>query len=57
MVVNLNFCSRFVFKSFKKFERLADKITGKAGPFFIALALILIVTCAFTFFDVRILIA
>jgi palmitoyltransferase len=35
-------CSRIVFKCFKTLERLGDRITGAAGPFFVAFAVILI---------------
>ncbi|KAJ7795748.1 hypothetical protein B0H14DRAFT_3495570 [Mycena olivaceomarginata] len=35
-------CSRVVFRCFKALERLGDRITGAAGPFFVAFAVILI---------------
>ncbi len=34
-------CSRTVFRCFKTLERLGDRVTGAAGPFFVALAIIL----------------
>lgn len=46
-------CSRCVFRSFKRAERGMDRLTGRAGPVFVGLAVILILICAVTFFDVR----
>lgn len=40
----MGFCSRSVFQCFKALERLGDKVTGAAGPFFVGLAVILIGT-------------
>ncbi len=34
-------CSRTVFRCFKTLEQLGDRVTGAAGPFFVALAIIL----------------
>lgn len=50
--MSLRACSAVVFRSFKRFERFADRITGAAGPVFVALASILILGCAVTFFEV-----
>lgn len=35
-------CARRVFRCFRRLERFADRITGAAGPWFVALAIILI---------------
>ncbi|KAM0746074.1 zf-DHHC-domain-containing protein [Meredithblackwellia eburnea MCA 4105] len=45
-------CTRCVFKNFKKFERCSERLLGKVGPVFIALAVVLIGGCAFAYFDV-----
>ncbi|KAF8869537.1 DHHC palmitoyltransferase-domain-containing protein [Mucidula mucida] len=45
-------CSRTVFRCFKALERLGDRITGAAGPYFVGLAVLLISTGAICFFDV-----
>ncbi|KAJ7218253.1 zf-DHHC-domain-containing protein [Mycena haematopus] len=45
-------CSRVVFRCFKTLERLGDRITGAAGPFFVAFAVILISLGTVCFFDV-----
>ena len=45
-------CSRCVFKSFKRFERWGERFVSRIGPFFVALAVLLIGSCAFTYFDV-----
>jgi hypothetical protein len=37
-------CSRIVFSCFKWLERLVDRVTGAAGPYFVGLAVILITT-------------
>lgn len=36
-------CHRFVFACFKRVERWGDKLTGAAGPFFVAIAALLLV--------------
>ncbi|KAJ3931040.1 MAG: DHHC palmitoyltransferase-domain-containing protein [Lentinula lateritia] len=46
------FCSKTVFRCFKTLERLGDRITGAAGPFFVGLAVILISAGTICFFDV-----
>ncbi|KAJ7500311.1 DHHC palmitoyltransferase-domain-containing protein [Mycena galericulata] len=45
-------CSRAVFRCFKTLERLGDRLTGAAGPFFVAFAVILIGLGTVCFFDV-----
>ncbi|ORY73264.1 DHHC palmitoyltransferase-domain-containing protein [Leucosporidium creatinivorum] len=45
-------CSRCVFRTFKRFEKGMDRLTGRVGPVFVGLAIILIGGCAITFFDV-----
>ncbi|KAJ7625220.1 zf-DHHC-domain-containing protein [Mycena rosella] len=45
-------CSRTVFRCFKALERLGDRITGAAGPYFVAFAVILISLGVVCFFDV-----
>ncbi|KIY50472.1 hypothetical protein FISHEDRAFT_64693 [Fistulina hepatica ATCC 64428] len=45
-------CSQRVFRCFRTFERLGDKITGYAGPWFVALANCLILCGLACFFDV-----
>ncbi|KAJ7337032.1 hypothetical protein DFH08DRAFT_282705 [Mycena albidolilacea] len=45
-------CSRVVFTCFKALESLGDRITGAAGPFFVAFAVILISLGTVCFFDV-----
>ncbi|KAJ7157557.1 DHHC palmitoyltransferase-domain-containing protein [Mycena crocata] len=45
-------CSRSVFRCFKTLERLGDRITGAAGPYFVAFAVILISLGTVCFFDV-----
>ncbi|KAI0057823.1 zf-DHHC-domain-containing protein [Artomyces pyxidatus] len=44
--------ARIVFACFKRFERLADRVTGAAGPYFIGLAVILFTAGTFSFVDV-----
>ena len=36
-------CPRFVFACFRRVERWGDKVTGAAGPFFVAVAALLFV--------------
>ncbi|KAJ7198275.1 DHHC palmitoyltransferase-domain-containing protein, partial [Mycena pura] len=45
-------CSRVVFRCFRTLERLGDRITGAAGPFFVTFAVILIGLGTICFFDV-----
>ncbi|KAF8875519.1 DHHC palmitoyltransferase-domain-containing protein [Infundibulicybe gibba] len=45
-------CSRNVFRCFKTLERWGDRITGAAGPYFVALAVILITIGTISFFEV-----
>ncbi|KAH9080672.1 zf-DHHC-domain-containing protein [Lactarius deliciosus] len=45
-------CPRFVFACFKRVERWADRLTGAAGPFFIAIATLLFITGTLCFLDV-----
>ncbi|KAJ7111845.1 DHHC palmitoyltransferase-domain-containing protein [Mycena epipterygia] len=45
-------CSRTVFRCFKTLERLGDRITGAAGPYFVGFAVILISLGTVCFFDV-----
>ncbi|KAK0469401.1 DHHC palmitoyltransferase-domain-containing protein [Desarmillaria tabescens] len=45
-------CSRTVFRCFKTLERLGDRVTGAAGPLFVALAVILMSIGTVAFFDV-----
>ncbi|KAJ6582862.1 DHHC palmitoyltransferase-domain-containing protein [Mycena vulgaris] len=45
-------CSRTVFRCFKALERFGDRITGAAGPYFVAFAVILISLGTVCFFDV-----
>ncbi|KAJ7082361.1 DHHC palmitoyltransferase-domain-containing protein [Mycena belliarum] len=45
-------CSRTVFRCFKALERLGDRITGAAGPYFVAFAIALIGLGTVCFFDV-----
>ena len=35
-------CARYVFRCFKWVERIGDRVTGAAGPYFVGLAVILI---------------
>jgi palmitoyltransferase len=42
LLLSTMMCSRVVFRCFKALERLGDRITGAAGPFFVAFAVILI---------------
>ncbi|KAJ7472609.1 zf-DHHC-domain-containing protein, partial [Mycena latifolia] len=44
-------CSRTVFRCFKALERFGDRITGAAGPFFVAFAVALIGLGTVCFFD------
>ncbi|RPD72440.1 hypothetical protein L226DRAFT_467107 [Lentinus tigrinus ALCF2SS1-7] len=44
--------TRGVFRCFKWLERLGDRITGAAGPVFVALAVILLSLGAFCFFEI-----
>jgi palmitoyltransferase len=46
------FCSRAVFRCFKTLERWGDRLTGAAGPVFVALAILLISTGIICFFEV-----
>ena len=50
--MSLKYCSKLVFRSFRKVERFTDRLTGRAGPVFVGLATILITGCAITFFEV-----
>jgi len=45
-------CAKWVFSCFKTLERWGDKVTGAAGPFFVALALILLSLGTLCFYDV-----
>lgn len=45
-------CARTVFRCFKTLERWGNKITGAAGPYFVALAVFLISSGILCFFDV-----
>ncbi|KAF9444856.1 zf-DHHC-domain-containing protein [Macrolepiota fuliginosa MF-IS2] len=45
-------CAQRVFRCFRALERLGDRITGAAGPYFVALAIILTSTGTVCFFDV-----
>ncbi|KAI0749290.1 zf-DHHC-domain-containing protein [Daedaleopsis nitida] len=45
-------CTRQVFRCFKWLERLGDRITGAAGPVFVALAVILLSVGTVCFFEV-----
>ncbi|KDR68556.1 hypothetical protein GALMADRAFT_78342 [Galerina marginata CBS 339.88] len=45
-------CTRTVFRCFKTLERWGNVITGKAGPYFVGLAVILISMGVVCFFDV-----
>ncbi|KAI1797062.1 DHHC palmitoyltransferase-domain-containing protein [Ganoderma leucocontextum] len=45
-------CTRKVFRCFKALERLGDRITGAAGPVFVALAVVLISIGVFCFFEI-----
>ncbi|KAI0304530.1 DHHC palmitoyltransferase-domain-containing protein [Multifurca ochricompacta] len=45
-------CPRFVFACFKRIERWGDKLTGAAGPFFVAVATLLFITGTLCFLDV-----
>lgn len=42
-------CSERVFRCFRAVERLGDRVTGAAGPFFVGLAVILLSLAIFTF--------
>ena len=42
-------CSKWVFKCFKTLERCGDRVTGAAGPLFIALALALLTVGTISF--------
>ena len=42
-------CTRQVFRCFKTVERIGDRITGAAGPVFVALAVVLLSIGAFCF--------
>ena len=42
-------CARAVFRCFKVVERCADRVTGAAGPYFVALAVVLITLGAICF--------
>lgn len=45
-------CARRVFRCFRRLESLADRITGAAGPWFVALAIILISLGTLSFFTI-----
>ncbi|KZT00941.1 zf-DHHC-domain-containing protein [Laetiporus sulphureus 93-53] len=45
-------CARQVFRCFRRLERIADRITGAAGPLFVTLGVILLSSGAFCFFEV-----
>ncbi|KAF9069422.1 zf-DHHC-domain-containing protein [Rhodocollybia butyracea] len=45
-------CSKTVFRCFKALERLGDRVTGAAGPYFVGFAVILISAGIICFFDV-----
>ncbi|TDL20767.1 zf-DHHC-domain-containing protein [Rickenella mellea] len=45
-------CSRAVFRCFRWMEKMGDRITGAAGPFFVGLAIILMSVGVVAFFDV-----
>ncbi|KAH9042253.1 zf-DHHC-domain-containing protein [Lactarius pseudohatsudake] len=45
-------CPRFVFACFKRVERWADRLTGAAGPFFVAIATLLFIIGTLCFLDV-----
>lgn len=45
-------CARRVFRCFRRLERFADRITGAAGPWFVALAIILISLGSLSFFTI-----
>ncbi|ESK92143.1 vacuole protein [Moniliophthora roreri MCA 2997] len=45
-------CSKAVFRCFKALERLGDRITGAAGPYFVGFAVVLLSTGLICFFDV-----
>ncbi|KAI0787365.1 DHHC palmitoyltransferase-domain-containing protein [Fomes fomentarius] len=45
-------CTRTVFRCFKWLERVGDRITGAAGPFFVAFAVILLTVGTLCFFEV-----
>ncbi|KAI0707044.1 zf-DHHC-domain-containing protein [Earliella scabrosa] len=45
-------CTNLVFRCFKRLERLADRITGAAGPVFVALAIVLLSVGAVCFFEI-----
>ncbi|KAI0300409.1 zf-DHHC-domain-containing protein [Russula brevipes] len=45
-------CTRFVFTCFKRVERCGDRLTGAAGPYFVAFATLLFVAGALCFLDV-----
>ncbi|TRM66858.1 DHHC palmitoyltransferase-domain-containing protein [Schizophyllum amplum] len=48
----MGFCSGQVFRCFKTLERLGDKVTGFAGPWFVGLAWLLILYGVLCFLDV-----
>ncbi|EGN98748.1 hypothetical protein SERLA73DRAFT_181375 [Serpula lacrymans var. lacrymans S7.3] len=45
-------CARTIFRCFRWLERMGDRVTGAAGPFFVGLAVILISLGTVCFFDV-----
>ncbi|KAK2459596.1 hypothetical protein APHAL10511_008406 [Amanita phalloides] len=45
-------CARAVFRCFRAVERCADRVTGAAGPYFVALAVLLISVGVLCFFDI-----
>ena len=42
-------CPRVVFRCFKALERFGDRVTGAAGPYFVAFAVLLIASGALAF--------
>ena len=42
-------CTRQVFRCFKALERFGDRVTGAAGPVFVALAVVLLSLGVFCF--------
>ncbi|KAM5539275.1 hypothetical protein V8D89_007148 [Ganoderma adspersum] len=45
-------CTRQVFRCFKALERFGDRVTGAAGPVFVALAVVLLSLGVFCFFEI-----
>ncbi|TFK71937.1 zf-DHHC-domain-containing protein [Pluteus cervinus] len=46
------YCSKTVFRCFRRIERFGDRVTGAAGRYFVIIAAVLIGLGTFTFFDV-----